>query len=338
METEDSLRDQLRQLKESGACYVQLRRSDQGLLSWRCLPCIETFTNVTDFEHHLNSDVHINLQNFPCNTLLKANRWPFYDSLIFGLGISNDLEVKNVLCYGDMGDMKLDFIGNSLIFRKLSEDESGIHKMWAEWRDKSYPTMQDVPLHDLSLINFKCNLTLGMSASTFKELQQISLYDLYHRSCKLCDCPIPPGCDVSTILNNGSSMLSCSYHNTKGMYHLFHTSCLLNWMLMMEELSQGGPIIQQRRKQKISPKHLAKFQDYHFCPECCCTDDDENFVLWVFRLRDLIVEGRMKWRTCYEHLENSSIGLSFRSAGHQSHATAQGNGSVKLLRIYQGYA
>ncbi|KAH0651103.1 hypothetical protein KY284_031015 [Solanum tuberosum] len=29
-------------------------------------------------------------------------------------------------------------------------------------------------------------------------------------------------------------------------------------------------------------------------------------------------ESRMKWRTCYEHLENSSIGLSFPSVGRQS--------------------
>ncbi|KAH0743954.1 hypothetical protein KY290_031947 [Solanum tuberosum] len=58
----------------------------------------------------------------------------------------------------------------------------------------------------------------------------------------------------------------------------------------MEELSQDGQIIQQRLTQKISPKHLVKFQDYHFCPECCYTDNEENFVQWVFRLKDLIVK------------------------------------------------
>nr|KJB79971.1 hypothetical protein B456_013G075500 [Gossypium raimondii] len=70
------------------------------------------------------------------------------------------------------------------------------------------------------------------------------------RMCDICQQKMLPEKDVTTLLNLKTGKLVCSSRNVNGAFHLYHTSCLIHWILLCEletiESHKVNPIVRRR--------------------------------------------------------------------------------------------
>ncbi|GAB4824895.1 hypothetical protein Ancab_007765 [Ancistrocladus abbreviatus] len=171
------------------------------------------------------------------------------------------------------------------------------------------------------------------------------------RMCDICQHKMLPGKDVATLLNLKTGRLACSSRNVHGAFHVFHTSCLIHWILFCEsEIFTNPPVIPQtrrrsKRKIKSKGKKLGKeFEEKKipashnqirkeglvrilreqicsiFCPDCQGTginiegDQLENPTVplsKMFKYKIKMSDAHRAWMKSPEQLQNCSTGLSF---------------------------
>ncbi|XP_074367361.1 uncharacterized protein LOC141707853 [Apium graveolens] len=76
------------------------------------------------------------------------------------------------------------------------------------------------------------------------------------RMCDICQHNVLPGKDVATLMNMKTGRLVCSSRNVNGAFHVFHTSCLVHWMLLTEleihnNQNAAGSEVKQRGRKKV---------------------------------------------------------------------------------------
>lgn len=54
----------------------------------------------------------------------------------------------------------------------------------------------------------------------------------FERHCFICRKVMKPGVEVAALLNVGEKRLACSSRNKQGMFHVFHSLCLCNWVAL----------------------------------------------------------------------------------------------------------
>ncbi|KAI6697350.1 hypothetical protein NL676_017469 [Syzygium grande] len=155
------------------------------------------------------------------------------------------------------------------------------------------------------------------------------------RMCEICQQKMLPGKDVATLINMKTGKLACSGRNLNGAYHVFHTSCLIHWVLLCEfEIATGqleNPKAKRRSRRKNGPKCTKSREDgdkkaapaqIHsvFCPECQGTgimvegDNLENPSVplsEMFRFKIKGSDARRAWMKSPERLQNCSVGFYF---------------------------
>ncbi|MQM06357.1 hypothetical protein Taro_039181 [Colocasia esculenta] len=143
------------------------------------------------------------------------------------------------------------------------------------------------------------------------------------RLCDICGQPMLVGKDVATLLNRKTWNLACSSRNTNGAFHVFHTSCLIHWILLCE-FAMWNPklpnkkVYRGRRGKKATKAHMSSV----LCPECqgtgMITEDDELekptiplSEMFLYKLK--AIESHKAWMKNPEILQNCSTGLYFPS-------------------------
>ncbi|KAJ6379251.1 hypothetical protein OIU76_015965 [Salix suchowensis] len=101
--------------------------------------------------------------------------------------------------------------------------------------------------------------------------------------CDICQQKMLPEKDVATLWNRKTGKLACSSRNVYGAFHVFHTSCLIHWIIYCEfEMvrnqtvsTKGGRTCRKKNGTKsnttgkdgtvnVLPNPIV----YVFCPDC----------------------------------------------------------------------
>ncbi|KAF8409282.1 hypothetical protein HHK36_005356 [Tetracentron sinense] len=102
------------------------------------------------------------------------------------------------------------------------------------------------------------------------------------RMCDVCQHKMLPGKDVAALLNMKTGKLACSSRNVNGAFHVFHTSCLIHWILLHEfQIRTNQPSspkmtprpgrkcrAKSSEMQKADGRRATRPQTSVFCPEC----------------------------------------------------------------------
>ncbi|XLU68019.1 hypothetical protein S245_027072 [Arachis hypogaea] len=173
--------------------------------------------------------------------------------------------------------------------------------------------------------------------------------------CNVCHQKMFPGKDVAALLNLETGKLACSTRNKIGLFHVFHASCIIHWILMCESIIIKNRLVLPTRrvakkKAVVSDNQTVKRDDPEkrikcvFCPECqgtgmATTDVDEHslertpFTLdEKFKFQMLTVHGRLNWIKNPEVVQNCSIGLDFPPSEEVFQEKVE---SIKLLPFYR---
>ncbi|OVA00582.1 hypothetical protein BVC80_9087g81 [Macleaya cordata] len=183
------------------------------------------------------------------------------------------------------------------------------------------------------------------------------------RMCDICQQKILAGKDVSTLLNMKTGQLACSSRNKNGAFHVFHTSCLIHWILFCEfqmwsnqldspKMTLVRPKIKNGSERKGRAKRSEKHMDdliiatmkpisSVFCPECQGTgihieeklEEPTVFLSEMFKYKIKVSEGHRAWMKGPEILENCSTGLRFSSQSDK--AVEDIVKRLKLLHFYR---
>ncbi|GAB2274801.1 hypothetical protein Dimus_009576 [Dionaea muscipula] len=190
------------------------------------------------------------------------------------------------------------------------------------------------------------------------------------RMCDICQHKMLPGKDVATLVNMKTGRLACSSRNVHGAFHVYHTSCLIHWVLLCEVEMFGNPPATSKKRQrsrrktkgnergkeldagKVPLKRNLKKKDTNnvklaenissvFCPDCQGTgmiiegEELENPTIplsEMLKYKIKLSDARRAWMKCPEELENCSTGLAFTSLADDVQAKTS---PMKLLHIYR---
>lgn len=174
------------------------------------------------------------------------------------------------------------------------------------------------------------------------------------RMCDICQHKMLPGKDVSALMNVQTGRLVCSSRNVHGAFHVFHTSCIIHWILLCEfEIITKELVSPKLKRRKSKRKNAAKCSeigkegtraqiDSVFCPECQGTgiiiEGDELEkpsvpLSEMFKYKLKLSDARRAWMKSPEVSENCSTGFHFPC---QSEETIQEKVKpLKLLRFYE---
>uniref|UniRef100_A0A2P2J9F5 Uncharacterized protein MANES_13G147300 n=1 Tax=Rhizophora mucronata TaxID=61149 RepID=A0A2P2J9F5_RHIMU len=155
------------------------------------------------------------------------------------------------------------------------------------------------------------------------------------RMCDICQQKMLPEKDVAALVNVKTGRLACSSRNMNGAFHVFHTSCLVHWILLCE--------LEMTRNESVSPKIKGRSRRKNgarcnksgkngktkalkckivsvFCPDCQGSglniDGHDREMPTVplsemFKYKIKISDGHRSWMRNPEVLENCSTGFYF---------------------------
>ncbi|CAL5200413.1 unnamed protein product [Lathyrus oleraceus] len=144
--------------------------------------------------------------------------------------------------------------------------------------------------------------------------------------CNICQQNMIPGKDVATFFNLRTGRVACCSRNPTGAFHVFHTACVIHWILLCEYEIITNRIVNQNGSQegKIKTVSGSGKEDrdikHVFCPECqgagvIIADELEHpkfcSLSQMFRLKLKIILQRKEWIKNSEDLPNCSIGFDF---------------------------
>ncbi|EOX99406.1 Uncharacterized protein TCM_008091 isoform 1 [Theobroma cacao] len=157
------------------------------------------------------------------------------------------------------------------------------------------------------------------------------------RMCDICQQKMLPEKDVATLMNLNTGKLVCSSRNVNGAFHVFHTSCLIHWILLCEVERIENHSVNPKARRRSRRKNGAKSNDMGkdgetkatgtlissvLCPECQGTGIDvegdelekpDVSLSQMFRYKIKVSDARRAWMKSPEMLENCSTGFHFRS-------------------------
>eukprot|EP00252_Welwitschia_mirabilis_P013971 TRINITY_DN30978_c0_g1_i1.p1 TRINITY_DN30978_c0_g1~~TRINITY_DN30978_c0_g1_i1.p1 ORF type:complete len:438 (+),score=50.32 TRINITY_DN30978_c0_g1_i1:435-1748(+) len=160
------------------------------------------------------------------------------------------------------------------------------------------------------------------------------------RLCFICHQQMLPGKDVAALLNIKTGLIACSSRNRRGAFHVFHTSCLIDWVLLCETKIWLSRSKRSRRSSRLSEKssRAQKANGSIFCPECqgtgvktrCSKLEVPRYKLaqvfeWILEL----IQSRKSWIDHPEQLKQCATGLLFSPSDNQ--------GSILSLFILHFY-
>lgn len=161
------------------------------------------------------------------------------------------------------------------------------------------------------------------------------------RMCDVCQQKMLPGKDVATLLNRKTGNLACSSRNTNGAFHVFHTSCLIHWLLLCEfetlvdpsihsEKTRGRTATKPRKRRATKSSKVQRSGDGSgtmrahissvFCPECQGTGiniEGDQLQKPTIPLSEMFlykikaIESHKAWMKNPEILQKCSTGLHF---------------------------
>ncbi|KAL3701040.1 hypothetical protein R1sor_019062 [Riccia sorocarpa] len=192
---------------------------------------------------------------------------------------------------------------------------------------------------------------------------------LLERLCFICHQRMNVGKDVAALLNLQTKQMVCGSRNKRGVFHVYHSSCLIDWISMYEVKIFSGTldhgidrsrrlsksrraIIGQLKKGSVQEGSSSVVEGNVFCPECQGTGlkvrgsqlERPRYRLsqvfdWVLEL----IQARKAWSENPKGQELSQSGLLFceelkgtvlsRGLVHYYSGCPEllaGNGSVKL--------
>lgn len=177
------------------------------------------------------------------------------------------------------------------------------------------------------------------------------------KMCDICQQKMLPEKDVATLWNRKTGKLACSSRNVYGAFHVFHTSCLIHWILYCEfEIVRNQTVSTKggrRSRKKNGTKSNTTGKDGTvnvltnpivsvFCPDCQGTGvniEGDEFekpltpLSEMFKYKIKVSEGHRGWMKNPEILENCSTGFHFPS---QSGEPVQEKVvPLKLLHFYR---
>ncbi|KAJ4830871.1 hypothetical protein Tsubulata_033970 [Turnera subulata] len=179
------------------------------------------------------------------------------------------------------------------------------------------------------------------------------------KMCDICQQKMLPGKDVATLVNMKTGKLACSSRNLKGNFHVFHTSCLVHWVLLCElEMSKNEsscPKVRRRCGRKNGTKYNTRGKNGKlmvllnritsvFCPECQGTgrniegnelEDPTILLSEMFKLKIKVSDGHRAWMKSPEMLENCSIGFHLPSQSEEAVEEKEKVLPLKLLHFYR---
>ncbi|KAI3892189.1 hypothetical protein MKW92_012002 [Papaver armeniacum] len=177
--------------------------------------------------------------------------------------------------------------------------------------------------------------------------------------CDICQQKILPGKDVSTLLNMRTMRLACSSRNRNGAFHVFHTSCLIHWILLCEyevwtnqfgsqNMAVGSQGVtngsQGDGRDKVVELSIVPKTPLSsvFCTECQgrginVEENLENpsvFLSEMFKFKIKLLDGHKAWMfKGPEVLKNCSTGLRFSD---QYNEAVQGNVTpLKMMYFFR---
>lgn len=175
------------------------------------------------------------------------------------------------------------------------------------------------------------------------------------RMCDICQQKILPDKDVAALLNLKTGNLACSSRNLNGVFHVFHISCLIHWILLCEfELKTNRavtPKVRRRSRRKNGSKRVQARKDAEyiftnqissiFCPECQGTgvniegDELEKPTIslsQMFKYKIKVSDAHKAWMKNPEALQNCSTGFYFPSRSEEKFQEKLS--PLKLLHFY----
>ncbi|WCJ30721.1 hypothetical protein M5689_012261 [Euphorbia peplus] len=194
----------------------------------------------------------------------------------------------------------------------------------------------------------------GISSKTVRRELRRQQRIAAERLCDICQQKMLPEKDVATLVNSKTGKLACSSRNANGAFHVFHTSCLVHWILLCEyEMAKNQPASlkgrrRSRRKNvtKATTKRKITYSNGQietaFCPECQGTGaviDGEEMekptipLSEMFKYKIKVSDGRRAWMRSPEVLQNCSIGFHFPSESEEN--IQEKVSPLKLLNFYK---
>ncbi|XP_021717365.1 uncharacterized protein LOC110685194 [Chenopodium quinoa] len=190
------------------------------------------------------------------------------------------------------------------------------------------------------------------------------------KMCDICQHKMLPGKDVATLLNLTTGRFACSSRNVHGAFHVFHTSCLIHWILLCEhEMFMKPPVLpkvrrrSKRTKSKVNQleteckadnvvKHKQTRKESEektssdqinsvFCPDCQGTGlhiegdnlEQPNVPLSeMFKYKIKVSNTHRAWMKDPEVLENCSTGFLFPAQVDDAEGKVA---HLKLLQFYR---
>ncbi|CAH9114035.1 unnamed protein product [Cuscuta epithymum] len=174
------------------------------------------------------------------------------------------------------------------------------------------------------------------------------------RMCNICQQKMLPGKDVATLLNMKTGRLLCSSRNKTGAFHVYHTSCLIHWVLLceleMHAKQSDEAKTKQRSRRKTETTHngerkngdTQKYISSIFCPECQGTgvriaeEDLEKPTVplsQMYKFKIKLSDACKAWMKSPEELKNCSTGFTFPPLSDD--LCQESVTSLKLLRFYR---
>ncbi|KAG4986868.1 hypothetical protein AAZX31_12G192600 [Glycine max] len=156
--------------------------------------------------------------------------------------------------------------------------------------------------------------------------------------CNICQQKMLPGKDVAALLNLKTRRVACSSRNRTGAFHVFHTSCLIHWIILCEfEIITNHlvcPNVRRVVKRKVASdgnkigkeKDIGKHIRTVFCPECQGTgmiidgdgvEQPEFSLSQMFKFKIKACDARRDWIKSPEVLKNCSTGFHFPSQSEE---------------------
>ena len=144
--------------------------------------------------------------------------------------------------------------------------------------------------------------------------------------CNICQQNMIPGKDVAAFFNMKTGRVACCSRNPSGKFHVFHTACIIHWILWCEYEIITNNSVNQSASQEEKKKTVTgcgkedKDIKHVFCPECQGAGliipnglEYPQFcsLSQMFRLKLKMILQHKEWIASPEDLQNCSIGFHF---------------------------
>nr|KYP53400.1 hypothetical protein KK1_024781 [Cajanus cajan] len=306
----------LKIVRSQGHPYVELRENGKKFIYF-CTLCLAPCYSDDVLFNHLKGNLHKERLSAAKVTLLGPKPWPFNDGLVF---FDTSTESDKELGVADSYQNRL---------LKVDDNEGNLAIVKFDEGVQSNAKPYQFNNHIL------CTRFISSKALR-KELRRKQRLAA-EKVCNICQQKMLPGKDVAALMNLKTRRVACSSRNRTGAFHVFHTSCLIHWIILCEFEIITNHLVRpnvRRVKRKVASdgdkigkeKKIEKHIRTVFCPECQGTgmiiDGDgvehpEFSLSQMFKFKIKACDARREWIKSPEILQNCSTGFHFPSQSEE---------------------